>query len=175
VPQAHLATGGGGHILKVMSEERSNGDSPNVIALPPLIYAAGFGAGWLLQWLAPIRVAWGRPGEIWGLGFAILSGLLALWARQTMARAGTNVDPRKPVTAIVTGGPFRFTRNPLYVSLALLVAGVALRFEIPWALVMLAPTLLVVRNGVILREERYLAAKFGAAYLDYQKRVRRWV
>jgi protein-S-isoprenylcysteine O-methyltransferase Ste14 len=92
-----------------------------------------------------------------------------------MRRAGTNVDPRAPALLIVTHGPFRFTRNPLYLSLTLLTIGLALCFNIIWALVTLVPTLIIMRQGVILREERYLEGKFGQPYLDYKRTVRRWI
>jgi protein-S-isoprenylcysteine O-methyltransferase Ste14 len=158
-----------------MGNEPQTGDSANVIALPPVIFAAGFAAGLVLQWLLPFHAFSARPVRLIGLGLTVVSGLLALWAAQTMRRARTCIDPRRSTSAIVSSGPFRFTRNPLYVSLTLLCAGCGLHFDIPWVLITLIPTLLVVQNGVICREERYLEAKFGSAYLDYKKHSRRWL
>jgi protein-S-isoprenylcysteine O-methyltransferase Ste14 len=92
-----------------------------------------------------------------------------------MKRAGTNVDPREPTTAIVTGGPYRFTRNPLYLSMTLVYAGItALANALPAAL-LLPAVLAFMRRGVIEREERYLERKFGDEYMDYKARVRRWI
>jgi protein-S-isoprenylcysteine O-methyltransferase Ste14 len=92
-----------------------------------------------------------------------------------MKRAGTNVDPREPTTTIVTGGPYRFTRNPLYLSMTLVYAGItALANALPAAL-LLPAVLAFMRRGVIEREERYLERKFGDEYMDYKARVRRWI
>jgi protein-S-isoprenylcysteine O-methyltransferase Ste14 len=85
------------------------------------------------------------------------------------------VDPREPTTAIVTGGPYRFTRNPLYLSMTLVYAGItALANALPAAL-LLPAVLAFMRRGVIEREERYLERKFGDEYMDYKARVRRWI
>jgi protein-S-isoprenylcysteine O-methyltransferase Ste14 len=92
-----------------------------------------------------------------------------------MRRAGTNVRPDQPTLAVVTDGPFRYSRNPLYLGLTGLYVGVTLLADALWPLVLLGPLLGVVQRGVVRREERYLAAKFGAPYLAYQARVRRWL
>jgi len=92
-----------------------------------------------------------------------------------MRRAGTNVRPDQPATAIVVDGPFRFTRNPLYLGLTGLYAGVALLVDALWPLLLLVPLLVIVKWGVIHREERYLEAKFGETYRLYKARVRRWL
>jgi len=92
-----------------------------------------------------------------------------------MHRAGTNVRPDRPATALVTGGPFRFSRNPLYVSLIALYLGITLLFDALWPLILLIPVLAFVHWGIVLREERYLELKFGDAYRDYKTRVRRWI
>ena len=89
--------------------------------------------------------------------------------------AKTNFDPRKPTTAIITTGPYRYSRNPSYVSLTVLYLGIAIASDSVWVLAALIPTLLVMHYGVILREEHYLAEKFGEAYLQYKRSVRRWL
>jgi protein-S-isoprenylcysteine O-methyltransferase Ste14 len=81
----------------------------------------------------------------------------------------------KPTTAIVTKGPFRYSRNPLYVSLTLLYLGVALIINVLWIVLLVVPVLVVMQRGVIGREEAYLERKFGEKYLSYKARVRRWV
>ncbi|HEY5595406.1 MAG TPA: methyltransferase, partial [Nitrospiria bacterium] len=91
-----------------------------------------------------------------------------------MIRVGTHVDPFKPTTALATDGPFRFTRNTLYLSLTLLYGGITLFVNLPWALLFLPIVLLIMRIGVIDREERYLEQKFGEDYLRYKRSVRRW-
>lgn len=152
-----------------------NPDSPHVIAAPPLIFLAGFLAGLLLQWLMPLHLVGGTVLKWIGWLVALASGILALWAFFTMRRAGTNINPHAPALAIVSNGPFQFTRNPLYLSLVLLNLGAALFFNVIWAVVTLIPAVLTVHFGVILREERYLSSKFGQTYLDYRQRVRRWL
>ena len=91
-----------------------------------------------------------------------------------MRRAGTNIRPDRPATVIVTDGPFRFSRNPLYLSLTLVYVGIASMMNALWPLLLLVPLLLIVQRGVVLREERYLEAKFGETYRSYKTRVRRW-
>ena len=92
-----------------------------------------------------------------------------------MVRAGTNVPPNKPTVTIVTGGPFRFTRNPLYLGGTLVYLGFAMVLGSVWLLWLFVPMVLVLRWGIIHREERYLEAKFGEVYLAYKARVRRWL
>lgn len=105
----------------------------------------------------------------------VAAGLLVSSGIYVFRRAGTPVDPHKSTTHIVTSGPFRFTRNPLYVSLTLLYLGLTLIFNLAWAMILLPLAVLILHNGVILREERYLAGKFGDEYLAYKSRVRRWL
>ena len=109
-----------------------------------------------------------------GIVLVILAPTLALWALVTMKAAGTNVAPAKPALTIVRGGPFRFTRNPMYLALCLLQ--VALGFFLnDWiTLLFVVPLALIMHYGVILREERYLTAKFGEPYLQLKRQVRRW-
>ena len=92
-----------------------------------------------------------------------------------MKRAGTNVRPDQPSLAIVTDGPFRFSRNPMYLATTGLYLGTTLLVNTPWPLVLLPPMLLILHWGVVRREERYLEAKFGEPYRAYKSRVRRWV
>jgi protein-S-isoprenylcysteine O-methyltransferase Ste14 len=90
-------------------------------------------------------------------------------------RAGTPVETYRPTTALVTEGIYRRTRNPMYVALTLLYAGIGFAANSLWTLGFLPPLLLVMRYGVIAREERYLTRRFGTRYLDYQGSVRRWL
>jgi protein-S-isoprenylcysteine O-methyltransferase Ste14 len=101
--------------------------------------------------------------------------LLAIWAIVRIRKAGTRVETDKPTTTIVTSGPFRFTRNPIYTGMFLGQTGFAIGFDDLWFLATLVPFYLVIRYGVIAREEAYLERKFGAVYLNYKSRVRRWL
>ncbi len=92
-----------------------------------------------------------------------------------MHRAHTSPKPWLPTTTLVVGGPFRFTRNPLYLGMTLFYIGVAILAQALWAFVLLPFVLMIVQRGVIEREERYLERKFGTDYLRYKQRVRRWL
>ncbi len=150
-------------------------DSPGVIVFPPVLYVGTLLIGLLLHLLLPWHLSAGRWVRICGAVLVLVSGIIAQWAARTMRRAGTNVMPNKPSLAIVTDGPFRFTRNPLYLTNAIFYLGLTLIFNAVWPLLLLVPMLVVVDWGIIRREERYLEAKFGDAYLAYKARVRRWL
>ncbi len=150
-------------------------DSPHVIVLPPLLYIAALAAGLLLNWAVPQPILSGDVRYWVGGLLAALGVLIAAWARSLMERAGTNVNPMLPTTAIVTRGPFRFSRNPLYFALNLMYVGLALLTNAGWVLALIVPLLLVMHYGVIRREERDLEAKFGDGYRGYRARVRRYL
>jgi len=90
-------------------------------------------------------------------------------------RLGTNVRPSQPTTLIATKGPYRWTRNPMYLGMALIYAGLAIGFDAPIALALLPLVLIAIQTQVIAREERYLEAKFGDDYRRYKAEVRRWL
>jgi protein-S-isoprenylcysteine O-methyltransferase Ste14 len=156
-------------------EPASGKDSPGVIVFPPLLYVGTLLLGLLLQYFLPWPLASGRLVRMVGGIVALASGLFALWGARTMRRAKTNILPDKPTLAIVSDGPFRFTRNPLYLGNAIFYVGLTLIFNTVWPLLLLVPMLAVVHWGIIRREERYLEAKFGETYLTYKARVRRWL
>ena len=150
-------------------------DTAGVVAPPPLIYLAGLVIGLVLDALLPeAELPW--PVQ-WVLGGALaLAGVALLLSFNTaFVRRGTAVEPWKPTTAIVTTGPYRVTRNPAYLGMALLFIGLTLMADAPWALLVLPFTIAVIDRMVIAREERYLERKFGAEYLDYKAGVRRWI
>ena len=159
-----------------MSDDaRETPDNPGVIAPPPLIYAGALAIGLLAHRLYPLPFLPRGLSRV--LGWPLIVGGLVIGTLgfREMQRAGTNVDPREPTTAIVTRGPYQFTRNPLYLSMTLIYAGItALANTLPAAL-LLPAVLAVMRRGVIEREERYLERKFGDEYLDFKARVRRWI
>jgi protein-S-isoprenylcysteine O-methyltransferase Ste14 len=150
-------------------------DTAGVVAPPPLIYLAGLALGFGLEALLPGA---SLPGLVrWVLGGVLLAAGLALLAsfNTSFTRKGTAVEPWKPTTAIVTDGPYRFTRNPAYLGMVVVYVGIALLAEALWVLVPLPFVLSVIDRGVIAREERYLQRKFGREYLDYKATVRRWI
>lgn len=149
-------------------------DNPGVIAPPPLIFAGPLAAGLLLHRFFPKKFVPRWIGLTLG-GLGIISGVILIRSGlREMFSAQTNVDPRQPATTIVTEGPYRYTRNPLYMGLTLIYAGIAFLANALWAMLLLPVALVVMVYGVIKREEQYLERKFGEQYLSYKIRVRRW-
>src|SRR5437868_11453240 len=105
----------------------------------------------------------------------VLALALVAWAIVTFTRSGSNVSTNLLTTAIVESGPYRFTRNPIYLGMFLGLIGLAIAFDTLWLLMMLVPFALVIRYGVVAREEAYLERKFGDVYRGYRSRVRRWL
>jgi protein-S-isoprenylcysteine O-methyltransferase Ste14 len=151
-------------------------DTAQVIVRPLVAWGLAVIAGLALNWLVPLPFLPAELPAVW-LGAAVFIIALALfaWAIVTMTRAGSNVPTSLPATAIVDSGPYRFTRNPIYVGLLLALIGLAIAFDNLWLLMTLAPFALVIRYGVIAREEAYLERKFGDLYRGYRSRVRRWL
>jgi protein-S-isoprenylcysteine O-methyltransferase Ste14 len=156
---------------------RPASDIPGVIAPPPLIYLGFLALGWGIGRLID-EPSLGLDRNLRG-GVAIAGLLLGLvieaWAAGLFQKAKTAVEPWKPSTALVTRGVYGFTRNPIYLGLAITYLALAVGLDSPLAIVLLIPCLLIVDRFVIQREERYLAARFGADYEAYRRRVRRWV
>ena len=156
-----------------MSENASTAQVP---VRPPLAWALAVITGFVLDWLEPLEF---MP-EDWSAGLLgavvfVLALALAVWALDTMTRAGTNVPTNRPTTTIVEGGPYRFTRNPIYMGMFGGLIGLGIAFDNFWLPLMLVPFALVIRYGVVAREEAYLERKFGDAYRRYRQRVRRWL
>lgn len=149
-------------------------DIAGVIAPPPLIYLAALVIALVLEWVARADAGLGRIGMWAGIALIVLSVVIAVLARHQFIKGGTSLRVEKPSTAILSTGPFRYTRNPLYLSLAMLQIGIGLAAGMAWIIAWVVPAILVIRFGVIAREERYLERKFGEEYLRYKTRVRRW-
>ena len=153
-------------------DDRANA---GVVAPPPLVYALPLLAGLLLNRRIGAPFLPGGATRLVGLPLVVAGLSLGIWFLRTLRGAGTPVDPREPVEALVTDGPYRYTRNPGYLSMAMIYAGTAsLANSLP-SILLLPAALVVIRRGVIDREERYLARLFGEEYLAYKARVRRWI
>ena len=152
----------------------SHVDRAGVVAPPPLIYAAVFAVGYALDRCYPV---WLRPDASGWLGWAIFAAGLVVLALggAYLNRAGTPVNPYRPSTTLVTAGPYRYSRNPMYIALTLTYLGAAVVVDSVWPVMLLPGLLLVMQWGVISREERYLERRFGDDYRRYQARVRRWL
>lgn len=150
----------------------SSGKSPQ----PPLLFLACLIAGWGLGLLHPLATGLPEAPRCWTAGgVLVLAPGLGTWGLLTFRRAGTTHEPNGQAMALLTTGPFRFSRNPLYLALTAFLAGFGLMLDSAWVL-MGAPVLaLLLDRLVIPREEARLGAQFGEAYQAYLRRVRRWL
>jgi protein-S-isoprenylcysteine O-methyltransferase Ste14 len=151
-------------------------DTSQVIVRPPLAWGLAVIAGFALNRLVPLPfLPANLPAGYLGAMVFVLALALFAWAIVTISRAGSNVPTNRPTTTIVESGPYRFTRNPIYVAMFLALIGLAVAFDSLWLFITLVPFALVIRYGVVAREEAYLERKFGDVYRAYRSRVRRWV
>lgn len=150
-------------------------ETPRVPIPPPILYAVAIGLGLWLERPLP----WPLPGgsvRVWvGATLIVLAVLLFAWCFRELRLHQTTINPHRAASSLVTRGPFRFSRNPIYVSLTLLLIGVGLLAGSTWVLLMLAWLLPVMQKMVIAREEEHLRWRFGQEYGQYCAQVRRWL
>jgi protein-S-isoprenylcysteine O-methyltransferase Ste14 len=149
-------------------------DRPGVSIAPPLLFVLPIIASLALEWFVPTTFTQGALRWILGAIFLVAGLVLNISGFVTQKRAGTNPIPFNPSTRIVAHGPYRFSRNPMYIGLALCTLGIAVLVDRAWML-LAVPIGLVLDRLIITREERYLERKFGEEYLSYKRRVRRWI
>lgn len=166
---------GRGAARQVRREGRAR---PEVRYPPPLLFVLGIVAGSLLHHAFPqpiIGPAGRSAAALAGWLVVALGTGLSVWGLATFRRAGTPIRPSSPASTLVTHGPFRLSRNPMYVGLTLVYLGVTLLMNSVWTALFLPLVIAVLHLTVIRHEERYLAATFGHEYDDYRRRVRRWL
>lgn len=142
---------------------------------PPFIYLTAILIGVALEWLWPFTISTPAPFRIVSGALFVCATAIAVSGFRELRRHETTFRPDAPSATIVSSGPYRFTRNPLYLSLATLHLAIALAIPSLWAAVMLLPAVFVIRTQVIAREEAYLERAFGESYLAYKRTVRRWL
>ena len=153
-------------------------ERPNTIPWPPLIYGAATAIALGLHVLAPIAWPAGLMGTLLlvpGLALMVAGLALDLWAMRVFRQHQTTVLPNRAATALITDGPFRFSRNPIYTGNTMFVAGLGLVFGVAWLLLAAAVSALLTQKLAIEREERHLAARFGNGWSDYAARTPRWL
>jgi protein-S-isoprenylcysteine O-methyltransferase Ste14 len=150
-------------------------ETARVIAPPPLLYLASIAAGWGLSKIDAAPVVPESAALPVGLPIIALSLGLFVAALRELRRARTPIPTRRPTTAIVTTGPYRFTRNPVYLAFSLLQAGIGFATNNGWMFAMTVLSIVVMTWGVIAREERYLERRFGREYVEYKRTARRWL
>jgi protein-S-isoprenylcysteine O-methyltransferase Ste14 len=151
-------------------------DNANAAVRPPIAWALAILAGLGLDWVYPLPFLPASVPAAWvGAAIFALGLALAIAAIATIRKSGSNVETVKPTTTVIDSGPYGFTRNPIYMGMFLGLIGLAVGLDSLWLLLTLALFYLVIRHGVVAREEDYLERKFGAVYLEYKSRVRRWL
>jgi protein-S-isoprenylcysteine O-methyltransferase Ste14 len=151
-------------------------DVPDLgVVRPPHVYLASLVLGVLLQLAIPLPFL-PRPLDV-ALGASVVAVAAALFSYSVakFRAAGTPVPARKPTNVIVRTGPYRFSRNPIYLAFSLFQLGLALWVNSVWLLATLVGAVAIIDTTVIRREEQYLERRFGAEYLDYRAAVRRWL
>ncbi len=152
-----------------------NKDHAQVPLPPPILFLGYLVSAIVLQWIVPFPFPWAIPLRILGGALLIAGLLLAASAIREMRRMHTTPDPDQPVTALVTSGPYRFTRNPIYLGFLLIYLGFTLLAGTLWGLI-LSPFLIgTITRWVIHAEEFYLEDKFEEEYAAYRARVRQWI
>ncbi|MCA3278007.1 MAG: isoprenylcysteine carboxylmethyltransferase family protein [Roseomonas sp.] len=146
---------------------------PGVRLPPPVLVGGVLALGWGAHLFFPVTL--GPPMPNFGMLVVLLGIGLIGWALLALVKAGNDPRPDKPDAAIVTTGPFRFSRNPIYLGFLVVVLGFALRWGDLWGWLALLACHLALDRLVVVKEEAYLTTRFGAAYEGYRKRVRRWV
>jgi protein-S-isoprenylcysteine O-methyltransferase Ste14 len=153
----------------------TSADSPGVRFPPPLLYFAAVLAGYAANRLLPLPIGDGHLIGTLAWIFSLVWLALTATSIGNFRRSRTSIVPVRPATALVISGPYRFTRNPMYVGMAALTVALALFMNSWWPIAFLVPVLATVQVAVIAREERYLERRFGADYIAYMRRVRRWL
>ncbi len=157
--------------------ENNSNDTAAIRVPPPLFFFLCLGFGLLLEYLFPIRLI-SLPlilRVIVGGIFILISGYFALSAFVALSKNKTPFDTGKPTVKIAIECPFRFSRNPLYLSLLLLLFGIAALASSLWLFITIPILFVLFLFNAVKPEERYLSQKFGAEYLDYKTKVRRWI
>jgi protein-S-isoprenylcysteine O-methyltransferase Ste14 len=150
---------------------------PSHFPWPPVLFLSTAVAGWLLQRAWPL--AWpgldDAPARIIGKGFIVCGFGLGIWALVTMIRNSAEFRPHAEATVLVTSGPFRRFRNPMYLGYALILLGLADAAHNIWIAILTPVFAIAVTYLAIIPEERHLDAKFGDAYRTYKENSRRWL
>jgi protein-S-isoprenylcysteine O-methyltransferase Ste14 len=151
-------------------------DVPDIMVLPPVLVGGMLLIGVLIHYaLWTVTLLPTVFARVLGVAVFISAGVLAHLAHLAMKRVGTNVLPTQPTLALATDGPYRFSRNPLYIAAIGVYLGVTLWVNGLAPLLLMLPMMWLLHWGIVLREERYLKSKFGNAYQSYQQTVRRWL
>jgi protein-S-isoprenylcysteine O-methyltransferase Ste14 len=165
--------------MTATSQGRGSSNAQRVANLgvvrPPLVYLSSLVTGSMLQFAVPLPFLPRVLAAPLGGPIVVLAVVLFSYAVREFRAAGTPVPARKPTTVIVRTGPYRLSRNPIYLAFSLLQLGIAIWVNSLWLIATLVAAVALIHYVVVPREERYLEGRFGTAYLDYKASVRRWL
>jgi len=151
-------------------------DVLQIIAPPPILFLVSLLSSCGLNYIFPTKLSnKNHILVICGVMLFLLSATIALWSFITMQQAQTSANPYKKSAHLTTLGPFKYSRNPIYLAMTGLYLSISLPINSIWAYILFLPLLLVMYWGAILREEKYLMSRFGESYLIYKKAVPRWL
>lgn len=162
-------------VYLVPTVERPPRDTPGVRFPPPALYLAGILLGALVQHFVPMPFL---PHDLHlplGNGLVVLGVLIIVTGASTIIGGGSTINPAGAAKHLMTGGIYRFTRNPMYLGLAIVHLGVAASLNSLWILLFLPIVIVLMNILVIQREEAHLTRQFGAEYESYRQRTRRWL
>ena len=162
------------NMLNQNKSTNSQPDHAQVITQPPVIYLGSILLGWLINKVFPMTISSGTWFKWVGVIFILIAIIIIALSRREFIKVNTSIRPDKSTTAIITTGPYKVSRNPLYTSLTLFHIALGIVFNNLWILFMVIPAIIMIVLGVITKEEKYLENKFGQQYLDYKSSVRRW-
>lgn len=146
-----------------------------IVLPPPLIYLLFIAAAWLADYLLPLPIDEGRWTRYFGWGLIDAGVLLAAWSALALAQHKTTINPYRKPKRLLQAGPFRYSRNPIYLGFNLIYIGIALLLGSWWSWMLLPLLILAMDRGVIVHEEAVLEKLFGDSYRQYRRRVRRWL
>jgi protein-S-isoprenylcysteine O-methyltransferase Ste14 len=150
-------------------------DVPNVKIIPPLVYLVGIVIGFLATILMPTKVVPNSVALTVGVILVFCGAVLAGSGISKFKNVGTTVRPDRAARMLVISGPYKFTRNPMYLGLAFVYLGVAVAGQSVWALILLPVVLAIIQRRAIEPEEAFLEKRFGTNYIRYKEKVRRWL
>ncbi len=152
-------------------------DRPKVKVMPPFVFFVFLIGAGVLEWWLPVDEGAGLLGLRRFIAWPLLlfAGYMALYAWVVFLKSGTHVDPRKPALKIIENGPFRISRNPMYLALVIILAALSILYLSIWFLLSCFGLWIILDRKAVVPEEAYLEAKFGDLYTDYKSRVRRWI
>jgi len=155
--------------------KNENNDNAGVKLPPPIVYLGLGLIGVGMEYVIPLSIGIDSPVNYLGVGVIIVSIVSLMFVFKFYKRYETEIEPWKTTSKIITTGPYKYSRNPVYIFLCGVPIGLGIAFNTYWALFAFIPALIIVYFTAVKKEEKYLETKFGQEYLDYKAKVRRWL